>query len=72
MTQGEMQHQYRVTAMKVNIFSDLQKLLTPKGVIVNLVSSPEIYTQNGLYRAGPRRGSSRDRLGNRRQIAAKA
>jgi SAM-dependent methyltransferase len=31
-------------AMKVNIFSDLQKLLTPKGVIINLVSSPQIYT----------------------------
>jgi len=30
-------------AAKVRIFSDLQKLLTPKGVIVNLVSSPEIY-----------------------------
>jgi len=30
-------------AMKVRIFSDLQRLLTPKGVIVNLVSSPEIY-----------------------------
>jgi SAM-dependent methyltransferase len=29
--------------MKVRIFSDLQKLLTPKGVIINLVSSPEIY-----------------------------
>ena len=31
-------------AMKVRIFSDLQKLLTPEGVIVSLVSSPEIYT----------------------------
>jgi len=30
-------------AMKVRIFSDLQKLLMPKGIIVNLVSSPEIY-----------------------------
>jgi SAM-dependent methyltransferase len=30
-------------AMKVRIFSDLRKLLMPKGVIVNLVSSPEIY-----------------------------
>ncbi|HXY11038.1 MAG TPA: class I SAM-dependent methyltransferase [Terriglobales bacterium] len=30
-------------AMKVRIFGDLQKLLTPKGIIVNLVSSPEIY-----------------------------
>jgi ubiquinone/menaquinone biosynthesis C-methylase UbiE len=30
-------------AMKVRIFSDLQRLLMPKGVIVNLVSSPEIY-----------------------------
>jgi len=30
-------------AMKVRIFSDLQSLLTPKGVIINLVSSPEIY-----------------------------
>lgn len=29
--------------MKIRIFRDLQKLLTPKGVIVNLVSSPEIY-----------------------------
>jgi len=29
--------------MKSRIFCDLQKLLTPKGVIVNLVSSPEIY-----------------------------
>lgn len=30
--------------MKIRIFGDLQKLLTPKGVMVNLVSSPEIYT----------------------------
>jgi SAM-dependent methyltransferase len=30
-------------AMKASIFSDLQKLLTPKGVVINLVSSPEIY-----------------------------
>jgi SAM-dependent methyltransferase len=30
-------------AMKVRIFGDLQKLLTPSGVIVSLVSSPEIY-----------------------------
>ncbi len=30
-------------ASKVSIFSDLQRLLTPKGVILNLVSSPEIY-----------------------------
>jgi SAM-dependent methyltransferase len=29
--------------MKVETFSDLQKLLTPRGVIINLVSSPEIY-----------------------------
>jgi ubiquinone/menaquinone biosynthesis C-methylase UbiE len=29
--------------MKRRIFTDLQKLLMPKGVIVNLVSSPEIY-----------------------------
>jgi ubiquinone/menaquinone biosynthesis C-methylase UbiE len=32
-----------LAAMKVSIFSDLQRLLTPKGVIINLVSSPEIY-----------------------------
>lgn len=31
-------------AMKVRIFGDLQKLLAPKGIIVSLVSSPEIYT----------------------------
>jgi SAM-dependent methyltransferase len=30
-------------AMKVRIFSALQGLLMPKGVIINLVSSPEIY-----------------------------
>ncbi|HXY49837.1 MAG TPA: class I SAM-dependent methyltransferase [Terriglobales bacterium] len=30
-------------AMKVRIFGDLRRLLTPKGIIVNLVSSPEIY-----------------------------
>jgi ubiquinone/menaquinone biosynthesis C-methylase UbiE len=30
-------------ATKVRIFGDLRKLLTPKGIIVNLVSSPEIY-----------------------------
>jgi ubiquinone/menaquinone biosynthesis C-methylase UbiE len=30
-------------AAKVMIFTDLQKLLTPNGVILNLVSSPEIY-----------------------------
>jgi SAM-dependent methyltransferase len=30
--------------MKVGIFSELQELLTPKGVIISLVSSPEIYT----------------------------
>jgi len=30
-------------AMKVRIFSDLHSLLTPKGIIINLVSSPEIY-----------------------------
>ena len=29
---------------KPRIFSDLRKLLTPEGVIVSLVSSPEIYT----------------------------
>lgn len=29
--------------MKIRIFRDLQRLLTPKGVIVNLVSCPEIY-----------------------------
>jgi len=28
---------------KIRIFCDLAKLLTPKGVIVNLVSTPEIY-----------------------------
>lgn len=31
-------------AMKVRIFCDLGKLLTPNGTIVSLVSSPEIYT----------------------------
>jgi len=31
-------------ATKVKILSDLRTLLTPKGIIVNLVSSPEIYT----------------------------
>src|SRR5208283_629464 len=31
-------------AMKVRIFCDLGKLLTTKGTIVSLVSSPEIYT----------------------------
>ena len=31
-------------AMKVKIFCDLRKLLTPKGTIVSIVSSPEIYT----------------------------
>lgn len=31
-------------AMKARIFCDLRKLLTPNGTIVNLVSSPEIYT----------------------------
>jgi SAM-dependent methyltransferase len=31
-------------AMKARIFGDLGKLLAPKGTIVNLVSSPEIYT----------------------------
>ena len=30
-------------AMKVRIFGDLQRLLMPEGIIVNLVSSPEIY-----------------------------
>jgi len=30
-------------AAKAGIFEDLRNLLTPKGVIVNLVSSPEIY-----------------------------
>ena len=30
--------------MKVGIFSELQKLLVPKGVIISVVSSPEIYT----------------------------
>lgn len=30
-------------AMKVRVFSDLQNLLRPKGIIVNVVSSPEIY-----------------------------
>lgn len=29
---------------KVTIFNDLRKLLTPNGVIINLVSSPQIYT----------------------------
>jgi ubiquinone/menaquinone biosynthesis C-methylase UbiE len=29
---------------KVTLFDDLQKLLTPNGAIVSLVSSPEIYT----------------------------
>jgi SAM-dependent methyltransferase len=31
-------------AMKAKIFGDLGKLLTPKGTIVSIVSSPEIYT----------------------------
>ncbi|HUA16933.1 MAG TPA: class I SAM-dependent methyltransferase [Verrucomicrobiae bacterium] len=31
-------------ALKVSIFGDLRKLLRPDGVILNLVSSPEIYT----------------------------
>ncbi len=31
-------------AMKVRIFRDLGKLLTPDGAIVSIVSSPEIYT----------------------------
>jgi SAM-dependent methyltransferase len=31
-------------AMKARIFGDLGKLLTPKGAIVSIVSSPEIYT----------------------------
>jgi SAM-dependent methyltransferase len=31
-------------AMKVRVFRDLQKLLAPTGIIVTLVSSPEIYT----------------------------
>jgi len=31
-------------AAKVRIFRDLRKLLTPNGVIVSVVSSPEIYT----------------------------
>ena len=31
-------------AMKIRIFRDLAKLLTPAGIIVNLVSSPQIYT----------------------------
>jgi ubiquinone/menaquinone biosynthesis C-methylase UbiE len=30
--------------MKARIFRDLAKLLAPRGIIVNLVSSPEIYT----------------------------
>ena len=30
--------------MKARIFSDLAKLLAPSGIIVNLVSSPKIYT----------------------------
>jgi len=30
-------------ATKGRIFADLRRLLTPKGIIVNLVSSPEIY-----------------------------
>ena len=30
-------------AAKIGIFSDLQRLLKPNGVILNLVSSPEIY-----------------------------
>jgi hypothetical protein len=30
--------------MKARIFGDLGKLLTPKGAIVSIVSSPEIYT----------------------------
>jgi ubiquinone/menaquinone biosynthesis C-methylase UbiE len=32
------------TAAKARVFCDLQKLLTPNGVLVNLVSAPEIYT----------------------------
>jgi SAM-dependent methyltransferase len=32
------------TAAKVQIFSDLRKLLRPTGTIVSVVSSPEIYT----------------------------
>ncbi len=31
-------------AVKTRIFRDLAKLLTPAGIIVNLVSSPQIYT----------------------------
>lgn len=31
-------------AIKIRIFRDLAKLLTPAGIIVNLVSSPQIYT----------------------------
>lgn len=31
-------------ALKVRIFGDLQKLLKPKGVLVSLVSCPEIYS----------------------------
>jgi len=31
-------------AMKTGIFRDLTKLLTPTGIIINLVSSPQIYT----------------------------
>jgi len=30
--------------MKARIFRDLARLLAPSGIIVNLVSSPEIYT----------------------------
>ena len=30
--------------MKARIFADLGKLLTPKGIILSIVSSPEIYT----------------------------
>ena len=32
------------SASKIRIFTDLKKLLMPNGVIVSLVSSPEIYT----------------------------
>jgi ubiquinone/menaquinone biosynthesis C-methylase UbiE len=50
--------------MKARIFRDLARLLAPSGIIVNLVSSPEIYThewasfttkdfpENGLARSG--------------------
>jgi hypothetical protein len=50
--------------MKARIFHDLAKLLAPSGIIVNLVSSPEIYThewasfttnnfpENGFARSG--------------------